>query len=140
MAQGTRLAAAGMSTVPFVIDSSIVLAVLRNEEGNRLAAELALGATMSSVNLAEIVTKCVEFEIDPNDALQYIAGRNINVAEFGFADGVLAGRLWKVAPKGKLSLVDRACIATAVRLGATAVTADRVWAELDLPCKVELIR
>jgi PIN domain nuclease of toxin-antitoxin system len=140
MAQGAWPAAAEMSTVPFVIDSSIVLAVLRNEKGNGLAAELALGATMSSVNLAEIVTKCIEFEIDPNHALQYIAGRNIDVVEFGFADSVLAGRLWKAAPKGKLSLGDRACIATAVRLGATAVTADRIWAELDLPCKVELIR
>lgn len=129
-----------MSAVPFVIDSSIVLAVLRNEKGNRLAAELAMGAVMSSVNLAEIVTKCVEFGVDPNDALQYIAGRNINVVEFGFADGVLAGQLWRAAPKGKLSLGDRACIATAVGLGATVVTADRVWAELDLPCKVELIR
>jgi PIN domain nuclease of toxin-antitoxin system len=129
-----------MSAVPFVIDSSIVLAVLRNEKGNRLAAELAMDAGMSSVNLAEIVTKCVEFEIDPNDALQYVAGRNINVVEFNFADSVLAGRLWKAAPKGKLSLGDRACIATAARLGATAVTADRVWAELDLPCPVELIR
>jgi PIN domain nuclease of toxin-antitoxin system len=129
-----------MSAVPFVIDSSIVLAVLRNEDGNRLAAELAMGAVMSSVNLAEIIAKCVEFEIDPDDALQYIAGRNIEIVEFGFADGVLAGRLWKAAPKGKLSLGDRACIATAVRLGAAAVTADRVWAELDLPCKVELIR
>ncbi|MDN5927554.1 MAG: type II toxin-antitoxin system VapC family toxin [Hyphomicrobiales bacterium] len=126
--------------MPFVIDSSVVLAVLRNEEGSRLAAELALGATMSSVNLAEIVTKCVEFEIDPNDALQYIAGRNINVVEFGFTDGVLAGRLWKAAPKGKLSLGDRACIATAIKLNATIITADRIWAELDLPCKVELIR
>lgn len=129
-----------MSAVPFVIDSSIVLAVLRNEEGSRLAAELALGATMSSVNLAEIVTKCVEFEIDPNDALQYIAGSNVNVVEFGVTEGVLAGRLWKAAPKGKLSLGDRACIATAIKLNATVVTADRIWAELDLPCKVELIR
>jgi PIN domain nuclease of toxin-antitoxin system len=129
-----------MSAVPFVIDSSIVLAVLRNEKGNRLAAEFAMDAGMSSVNLAEIVTKCVEFEIDPNDALQYVAGRNINVVEFNFTDSVLAGRLWKAAPKGKLSLGDRACIATAARLGATAVTADRIWAELDLPCPVELIR
>lgn len=124
----------------YVIDSSIVLAVLRNEKGNRLAAELALGAVMSSVNLAEVVTKCVEFEIDPNDALQYIAGRNIDVVEFGFADGVLAGRLMAAAPKGKLSLGDRACLATAIGLNGIALTADRVWAELDLPCKVELIR
>jgi PIN domain nuclease of toxin-antitoxin system len=95
---------------------------------------------MSSVNLAEIVTKCIEFEIDPDQALQYIAGRKIEVVDFDVADGVMAGRLWKAVPKGKLSLGDRACIATAVKLKATVVTADRVWAELPLPCKVELIR
>jgi PIN domain nuclease of toxin-antitoxin system len=117
-----------------------MLAVLRNERGDERAAEFALGGTISSVNVAEVVTKCVEFEIEPNAALQFITGRNIDVMEFNLADGVLAGRLMALAPKGVLSLGDRACIATAVRLGATAVTADRVWAELDLPCKVELIR
>jgi PIN domain nuclease of toxin-antitoxin system len=39
-----------------------------------------------------------------------------------------------------LSLGDRACIATAIKIGGTAVTADRVWSTLDLGCKVELIR
>jgi PIN domain nuclease of toxin-antitoxin system len=125
---------------PFIIDSSIVLAVLRNEQGGKRAGELALGAIMSSVNLAEVVTKCVEFEIDPNEAVQFIARRNIDIVEFRFEDGVLAGRLMAVAPKGRLSLGDRACLATAIRLDSTALTADRVWAELDLPCKVELIR
>ena len=129
-----------MALGPFVLDSSIILAILRNERGDEYAAERALGASISSVNVAEILSKCVEFEIDTNEALQFIAGRNIDVAEFGFADGVMAGRLMALAPKGVLSLGDRACIATAIRLNATAVTADRVWAELDLPCKVELIR
>jgi PIN domain nuclease of toxin-antitoxin system len=129
-----------MSAALYVIDSSVVLSVLRDEEGSRRAAEFAIGVAISSVNLAEIVTKCMEFEIDPDDVLQYIAGRNIDVVEFDFADSMLAGRLWKAAPKGKLSLGDRACIATAIRLNAAVVTADRVWAELDLPCKVELIR
>jgi len=34
---------------------------------------------------------------------------------------------------------DRACIATAIKLGGTAVPADRVWTELDLGCEIELI-
>lgn len=28
----------------------------------------------------------------------------------------------------------------AIRENAIALTADRIWADLDLPCKVELIR
>ena len=39
-----------------------------------------------------------------------------------------------------LSLADRACLALAMREGATALTADRVWADLDIDCEVELIR
>ncbi len=123
-----------------VIDSSVVLAVLRGEPGEARAAELAQGAIMSSVNLAEVVTKCVEFEINPDEAVHFIAGRNIDVVDFNAADASLTGRLWAVAAKGTLSLGDRACIATAIRLNATVVTADRIWAELDLPCPVELIR
>ena len=60
--------------------------------------------------------------------------------DFSGDDAVLAGRLAKAASKGILSLGDRACLATAIRLGATAVTADRAWATLDLSCPVELIR
>jgi PIN domain nuclease of toxin-antitoxin system len=37
-------------------------------------------------------------------------------------------------------LGDRACLALAIRKGATALTADRKWADLDVGCKIELIR
>jgi PIN domain nuclease of toxin-antitoxin system len=124
----------------FILDSSVILAVLRNERGGRTAAEFALDSTMSSVNVAEVVTKCVELGVPPDAAIAFIGDRNITVVDFGYDDATFTGRLQVVAPKGVLSLGDRACIATAVRLNATAVTADRVWATLDLDCPVELIR
>jgi ribonuclease VapC len=72
--------------------------------------------------------------------VEFVIGREITVVAFEQEDAPLAGRLADVAPKGVLSLGDRACIATAIRLGATAVTTDRAWADLDLPCPIELIR
>ncbi|MFV2000241.1 MAG: hypothetical protein ACC654_07750 [Acidimicrobiia bacterium] len=39
-----------------------------------------------------------------------------------------------------LSLGDRACLATAAELGVPAVTADRMWSDLDLGVDVISIR
>ncbi len=39
-----------------------------------------------------------------------------------------------------LSLGDRACLALAMSTGATAVTADRSWADLGLAVSIEVIR
>ncbi len=124
----------------FVIDSSVILAILRSESGNDSAGIYVPHAAMSSVSLAEIVTKCIEWELDPDDAVTFVRDTGMNVHDFTGDDAILAGRLAVGVPKGVLSLGDRACIATAVRLKATAVTADRVWAELALPCPIELIR
>lgn len=125
---------------PFVLDSSVVLAIVKSESGTDSAGGYITRAAMSSVSLAEIVTKCIEWALDPDDALAFVRGAGINVHDFTGDDAMLAGRLATTASKGVLSLGDRACIATAIRLGATAVTADRAWATLDLPCPVELIR
>lgn len=123
-----------------VIDTSAIMAILLDEHGQDVAAHLAPGALMSSVNLAEIITKCIEKAVPPQVAQDYIRNSNIDVVEFNAQHAILVGELFKVARKGVLSLGDRACIATAIKRGATIVTADRVWAELDLPCKIELVR
>ena len=124
----------------FVLDSSVVLAVLRQEPGQDTAARYVVGASMSSVNLAEIIAKCIERDLPPQAAIDYVNGSNIRVLDFDFRLATQAGFLRRHAPKGVLSLGDRACIATAIRQGGTAVTADRIWATLDLGCPVELIR
>ncbi len=124
----------------FVLDSSVVLSIVKSESGNASASDYVVGAAMSSVSLAEIVTKCVEWALDPDEVVAFVRASHINVHDFGGDDAILAGRLAKAAKKGVLSLGDRACLATAIRLGAIAVTADRAWATLDLPCPVELIR
>ena len=123
-----------------ILDTSVIMAIVLGEAGQENAARLAPGSLLSSVNLAEIITKCVEKAVPFEVAQRYIGESGIDIVGFDADQAVLAGELFKRARKGVLSLGDRACIATAVRLGATVVTADRVWAELDLPCEIELIR
>ena len=39
-----------------------------------------------------------------------------------------------------LSLGDRACLALGIALDVEIYTADRLWAQLNLPCSIHLIR
>ena len=86
------------------------------------------------------MTKCIELGIDPDSAIAFVGESGIELVDLTAEQAILAGRLRQKAPKGILSLGDRACIAAAILSGRTAVTADRIWAGLDLGCKVELIR
>jgi len=123
-----------------ILDTSVVMAILLEEPGHDIAARMAPDALLSSVNLAEVAAKCVEKMVPFDLAMEYINSSNIEIAPFEAEDAALSGRLFEATRKGILSLGDRACIATAIRRGATAVTADRIWAELDLPCPIEVIR
>jgi PIN domain nuclease of toxin-antitoxin system len=125
---------------PRILDTSAVMAIVLDEPGREVAAGLAPGSVLSSVNLAEIITKCIEKSVPPEIAEAYIREGDIEIVDFDADLAFLAGDLFMRARKGVLSLGDRACLATAIKLKGTAVTADRVWAELALPCKVELIR
>ncbi len=123
-----------------VIDAAVVMTILLGERGDESASQLAPGSMLSSVNLAEIVAKCVEKSIPVGLAWDYIRSSAIEIVAFDADAAILTGEIFQFARKGVLSLGDRACIATAMRRKAIAVTADRIWADLDLPCKIELIR
>lgn len=123
-----------------VVDSSVVLAVLRNEEGSERAVLALADGHLSSVNAAEVVTRLIDLGYEPDRAVSTLSRTRLSVVPFDEELALLAGRLHTVTRHRGLSLGDRACLALAIREKATALTADRNWAELDLPCKVELIR
>jgi ribonuclease VapC len=141
--RGARLTAFRRLSEPlaFVLDSSVILAIVRGEPGADKAVAIAKEqCCTSSVNVAEVVTKCVEWQYPEAVAMSVIESCGIDVVALEYAQAVLAGQLRRRAAKGVLSLGDRACIATAIQMNATAVTADRIWTTLDLGCKIELIR
>ena len=123
-----------------VVDSSVVLAVLRNEAGAEGAAADLAGGFLSSVNAVEVLTRLIDLGYAPDRAVSALARFRLAVVSFDEELALLAGRLRAATRHRGLSLGDRACLALAIREKATALTADRNWADLDLPCKVELIR
>lgn len=123
-----------------VVDSSFVLAVLRNEEGSEQAAPAMADSCLSSVNAVEVVTRLIDLGYEPDRAVSALSRTRLSVVPFDENLALLAGRLRADTRHRGLSLGDRACLALAIRENATALTADRNWVDLDLPCKVELIR
>lgn len=124
----------------YVIDASAFLAIVRDEVGADTAVARLPGAAMSSVNASEALMRGVEKGFPFAMMRAFLGAQQVEFVPFDEELAIAAALLRPATKRAGLSFADRACIATATKLKATVVTADRVWAELDLPCKVELIR
>jgi ribonuclease VapC len=127
-----------------VLDASALLAYLRDEAGAGLVADaIAGGVAMSTVSLAEVLSRAADRGADPAALADDLAGRGllggtIVVEPFTSDDAVDVARLRPLTRAAGLSLGDRACLALARRLGARAVTADTAWTGVELAAGVPL--
>jgi PIN domain nuclease of toxin-antitoxin system len=124
----------------YVYDSSALLAIILGEPGADVASANIANAMVSSVNLAETFSRAEDKGIPVDKTERFLMGKEVRFVDFDSDLARVVGTMRTKTRSRGLSLGDRACIALALRERATIVTADRVWAELDLPCKVELIR
>lgn len=124
-----------------VLDASSVLAVLFREPGHEVVAPLLDGALLSTANLAEVVGKALDRGVDVRLLAQRLVAAGVVIEPLTSDDAVLAGSLRSVEGGARLSLGDRCCLALALRgRDGEVLTADRAWAELDLPLRVQLLR
>lgn len=124
----------------YVIDASVFLAIMRDETGADRATARVRRAAMSTVNVSEALMRGVEKSTPLELMLEFLAAQEVHLVAFDSGLAVQAALLRPSTRHAGLSFADRACIATAISQNATVVTADRIWADLDLPCPVELIR
>ena len=123
-----------------VLDASAVLAVLNAEPGGDKVWEHLPGAHLSAVNAAEVASKLVDGGSGPEEAGRTLDRLGARVLPFEVADVVPAAGIRAASRSVGLSLGDKACLALASRLGLPTLTADRVWAELDIGVEIRLIR
>lgn len=123
-----------------VLDASAVLAVLHREPGADAVRASLPSAVISAVNLAEVGTRLADRGMNDSEIREVITALGLVVVQF---DEDLAYASAALRPKTRtfgLSLGDRACLSLAGHLGLIALTADRMWANLDLGVDVRLIR
>jgi ribonuclease VapC len=129
-----------------VLDASALLAYLGDEPGADVVADaIAAGATICTVNLAEVLSRAADRGADPSQLVEALTDRGLldgalSVEPFTTADAAEAARLRAPTRDAGLSLADRACLALATRLEVPALTADTAWTQLELGLELRQIR
>ncbi len=127
-------------SLAFVLDASALLAMLQGERGGERVEAVLEHVVISAVNWSEVVQKAAARGVPVDGLREDLRALGMAVLPFDPVDGEAAAALWPTTRSRGLSLGDRACLALAKRLGIPALTADRVWADLDLPVEIELLR
>ena len=124
-----------------VLDASAVLALIHDEPGADEVAEALNGSLLCTVNLAEVVGRLLDVDVDAGRLRDLLTAAGVTLEPLSADDAELAGAMRSLAGGRQLSLGGRCCLAVAVRaVPAEVLSADRVWAQLDLPIRVRVLR
>lgn len=127
------------SSAACLLDASAILALLHREPGADAVAAILVGSAVSAVNWSEVLQKATARGIDASALDDDFAALGVEVLEFGRDEARAAARIWLDGGQ-RLSLADRACLATATTHRLMVATADRTWANLNLAVAVSVIR
>ena len=123
-----------------VLDASAVLALYFREPGSELVVPVTAGSLISAVNYSEALSKAVDRGDGFEAAQQRLSALGMIVVPVDLALAMDAAALRPTTRRFGLSIGDRICLALAAREKAKAYTVDRVWAKLDLPVEIVVLR
>ena len=130
----------GEDVASCVLDASALLALLNSEPGGEIVADLLASAVISSVNWSEVVQKSLDRQADVDGLRQDLEALGLEIRSFTAEDAERTAHLRAITERLGLSLGDRACLALAASLGLPAVTADRIWTDLEIGIAVRIAR
>lgn len=126
-------------TDKIVFDSSAILVLLKMEHGHEMVAEHLEHAIVSSVNFCEVITVVSRKGFGQEKVIKFLKETFLHIEDFDTEQAIIAASFNDVTKNG-LALGDRACLALAKSKNLPVLTADKVWKELELGVKVQLIR
>ncbi len=129
-----------MSDGVYMLDASALLALMLGEPGADAVHAKLPNARISAVNLSEAVAKLQERAVPEDVIADSLAELDLDVVTFDQAHAMRGGLFRQATRALGLSLGDRACLASAALAGATAITTDRAWGDLDLGVSIEVAR
>lgn len=124
----------------YVLDASAVLAFLNQETGHEVVSRLLDRAAVSAVNVAEVGTKLADDGFTEGEIRATIEGLGLEIIALEATISYRVASLRGPTRAKGLSLGDRACLATAERLGVPTLTTDRTWAGLEVGVEIRVIR
>ena len=123
-----------------VLDASALLVLLLDEAGADAVAEVATDGVISAVNLAEVLSKLSDREVDASGLGDHLATAGVQVESMQASDAAEVADIRRLDTGRVLSLGDRCCLALGRRLSATVLTADRAWSGVDVGVEVRQLR
>ena len=123
-----------------VMDASAILALVRGEPGADVVRARIPRSVVSTVNVAEVGTKLVDWGMSSAGLRRVILNLGFEVRPFDADQAAAAAALRVAARSHGLSLGDRACLALAQSTGLPVLTADRAWRGVDVDVEIEVIR
>jgi ribonuclease VapC len=123
-----------------VLDSSVLIAILRYEQFDANVIDLIDRAVISAANYAEVWTKVHDLALTHAPRTREVFNLLSRIEPFTESQALMAADLRSVTRSAGLSLGDRACLALALEIGADVYTADRQWSNIRIGCDIHLIR
>ncbi len=123
-----------------VLDASALLAAIHNEKGGAYVKNHIERCVISTVNWSEVLQKLKRADTDVSKIEKALKALGLTIIDFTEEDAKNCASLWLPSKKLGLSLADRACLATGLRLKSEVITADRIWDDLEINLKIHLIR
>jgi ribonuclease VapC len=126
--------------VSVVLDASALLVLLLDEAGADAVGPLLPDATMSAVNLAEVLSKLSDRGARPGALPRQLVAAGLRFEPVTEEDAQQVAELRQRDTQKLLSLGDRCCLALARRLGTPVLTADQAWSDIESGVDVVQVR
>jgi ribonuclease VapC len=123
-----------------VLDASALLALLHQESGAEMVQMALPESVISAVNWSEVWQKTIERKVSTDGLREDLEALGLKIEPFTPEQAELAAQLREPSRSLGLSLGDRACLALALNLKVTAITADKVWETLVIQIPIQVIR